>query len=65
MSKIKEMVEREMTLGDIVVSDNIYVEHSRGESLKNLATKYGKSVDEIKGILKSLGVIARNEKKII
>ena len=63
MSKLKEMVEKNMTMGDIVIADNIYVEHSKGVSLQDLATKYGKTVQEVKDLLKSLGVIAKDEKE--
>ena len=65
MSKIKEMVEKNLTMGDIVIADNIYVEHSKGVSLQDLATKYGKTVQEIKDLLKSLGVIAKDEEEDI
>ena len=61
--KLTEMVDKNLTIGDIVVADNIYVEHSKGVSLQDLATKYGKTVQEVKDLLKSLGVIAKDEKK--
>ena len=65
MSNIKDMVEKNMSIGDIVISDNIYYEFGAGVSLQDLATKYGKTVQEVKDILKSLGVIAKDEKEVI
>ena len=61
---IKNMVEKNMSLGDMVVADNICVEHYRGVSLKDLATKYQKTVDEIKGILKNAGVKINEEETV-
>ena len=62
---LSDMVAKDMTMGDIVIADNIYVENSKGVSLSDLSIKYGKSVDEIKAILKSLGVIANDEEKTV
>ena len=53
--KLSEMVEKEMTIGDIVIADNIFVEYEKGVSIENLAIKYEKTVEEITGILKSMG----------
>lgn len=62
---LSDMVKKNMTIGDIVISDNIYMEHSKGVSLQDLATKYGKTVQEVKDLLKSLGVIAKDEKETL
>ena len=62
---LSDMVKKDMAIGDIVIADNLYVEHSKGVSLQDLATKYGKTVQEVKDILKSLGVIAKDEKKTV
>lgn len=62
---LSDMIEKNMTIGDIVIADNLYVEHSKGVSLQDLSTKYGKTVQEVKGILKSLGVIAKDENEAI
>ena len=53
--KISEMVDKEMTMGDIVIADNVFVEYEKGVSVENLAVKYGKTAGEITGILKSMG----------
>ena len=53
--KISEMVDKEMSMGDIVIADNVFVEYEKGVSIENLAVKYGKTVEEITGILKSMG----------
>ena len=53
--KLSEMVDKEMSMGDIMVADNIFVEYEKGVSIENLAVKYGKTVEEITGILKSMG----------
>ena len=53
--KISDMVEKEMTMGDIMIADNIFVEYEKGVSIENLAVKYGKTTGEITGILKSMG----------
>lgn len=58
---IKNMVKKDMSIGDMVVADNICVEHYRGCSLKDLATKYQKTIDEIKGILTNAGVKVNEE----
>ena len=62
---LSDMVEKNMSIGDIVIADNLYIEHSKGVSLQDLATKYGKTVQEVKGLLKSLGVIAKDEKEAV
>ena len=49
------MVDKEMTMGDIMIADNVFVEYEKGVSIENLAVKYGKTVEEITGILKSMG----------
>ena len=53
--KLSEMVDKEMTMGDIMIADNVFVEYEKGVSIENLAVKYGKTVEEITGILKSMG----------
>ena len=58
MSYIKDyqkMVDKEMTIGDIVIADNIFTEYEKEVSIENLAVKYDKTVEEITGILKSMG----------
>ena len=65
MSKIKEMVEKELSIGDIVISDNLYYEFNNKVSIEDLSVKYQKTTDEIKAILKSLGVIVKDENKTI
>ena len=62
---LSDMVKKNMSIGDIVIADNLYVEHSKGVSLQDLATKYGKTVQEVKDILKSLGVIAKDENETL
>ena len=51
--KLSEMVDKEMSMGDIMVADNIFVEYEKGVSIENLAVKYGNTVEGIIGILKS------------
>ena len=53
--KLSEMVDKEMTMGDIMIADNIFVEYEKEVSIENLAVKYGKTVEEITKILKSMG----------
>ncbi len=53
--KLSEMVDKEMSMGDIMVADNIFVEYEKGVSIENLAVKYGNTVEGIIGILKSMG----------
>ena len=53
--KLSEMVDKEMTMGDIMIADNVFVEYEKGVSIENLAVKYGKTTGEITGILKSMG----------
>lgn len=49
--RLTHMVREDMTMGDIVVADNIYAEHKKGVSLEDLAVKYDKSAENIKLIL--------------
>ena len=56
MSNIKEMVEKNLTIGDIVIADNVFIEFKKNVSLEDLSIKYGKSISEIKDLLKNLGV---------
>ena len=53
--KLSEMVEKEMSMGDIMIADNIFVEYEKGVSIENLAVKYGNTIEGITGILKSMG----------
>ena len=53
---IEKLIHDNMSMGDIVILDNIYVEQMRGESIDNLATKYGKTTKEIKELLEKCGV---------
>ena len=57
MSKLKEMVKKNLTVGDIVIADNIYYEFNNKVPIEDLAVKYQKTTDEIKKILKSLGMV--------
>ena len=59
--KLSEMVDKEMTMGDIMIADNIFVEHDKGVSIENLAVKYGKTVEEITVILKSMGAALNDD----
>ena len=59
--KLSEMVEKEMTIGDIVIADNIFVEYEKGVSIENLAIKYEKTSEEITGILKSMGAALNDD----
>ena len=59
--KLSEMVEKEMTMGDIMVADNIFVEYEKGVSIENLAVKYGNTVEGIIGILKSMGAVLNDD----
>ena len=49
--KISDMVEKEMTMGDIMIADNIFVEYEKGVSIENLAVKYGKKLGKLLGFL--------------
>ena len=59
--KISDMVTKEMTMGDIVIADNIFVEYEKGVSIENLAVKYGNTVEGIIGILKSMGAVLNDD----
>ena len=53
--RIEKMIAEEMTMGDVIVADNIYTEFKKEVSLSDLAIKYRKSIEDIKNILKYFG----------
>ena len=53
---IEQMVKDDLSMGDIVIMDNLFVEFHRGCSLEDLAVKYCNTVAGIKGLLQKAGV---------
>ena len=53
--RIEKMIADEMTMGDVVVADNIYTEFKKGVSLSDLSIKYRKPVEKIKELISYFG----------
>ena len=53
--RLKQAMNSGVTVGDFMVSDNIYYEFKKGVSIADLSIKYDMRIDKIKDMLKALG----------
>ena len=53
--RLENMIAKEMTVGDVVVADNIYTEFKKGVSIDDLVIKYAKPKEKIQDLIMQFG----------